>query len=159
MKKPICSGFEPGRWSVTIQLSYEDHYAAIPWLFSSWNFAYRQSLLKAYLYQLRIPLSCWKVRDSNQWPLHLLVHSIQDTNQDCFAENVILIYKDRFLLSTFCLIRLYCLPCYNDWLCSVWPDDQIVLSIFGHFQQWKFAPKHTNCTKVSWKLCPKPYKP
>ena len=42
---------------------------------------------------------------------------------------------------------------------AVWPDDQIVFSRFGHFQQWKFALKHKNCTKVSWKLCPKSNKP
>ena len=32
-------------------------------------------------------------------------------------------------------------------------------SIFGHFQRWKFAHKHTNCTRDSWKLCPKLNKP
>ena len=42
---------------------------------------------------------------------------------------------------------------------AVRPDDQIVFSIFGHFQQWEFSQKHTNCTKVSWKICPKPNKP
>ena len=42
---------------------------------------------------------------------------------------------------------------------SVWPDDQIVFSIFGHLQQWTIAQKHTNCVKVNWKLCPKPNKP
>ena len=42
---------------------------------------------------------------------------------------------------------------------SVRPDDHIVFSIFGQFLQWKFAQKHKNCTKVSWKLCPKPNKP
>ena len=41
----------------------------------------------------------------------------------------------------------------------VWPDNQIVLTIYGYFQHWKFAQKHTNCTKVSWKLRPKPNKP
>ena len=34
--------------------------------------------------------------------------------------------------------------------------DQVVFSIFGHFQQWKCANWHTNFAKVSWKLCPKP---
>ena len=42
---------------------------------------------------------------------------------------------------------------YTHW--PVWPDDQIVFSIFGHFQQLKFAQKHTNCPKVSWELWPK----
>ena len=32
---------------------------------------------------------------------------------------------------------------------TVWPDEQIVFSIFGHLQQWKFAQKYTNWAKVS----------
>ena len=31
----------------------------------------------------------------------------------------------------------------NGWSQPVWPDDQIVFSIFSHFQQWTFAQKHT----------------
>ena len=37
--------------------------------------------------------------------------------------------------------------------------DQIVFLIFGHLLSWKFAQKHSNCAKVSWKFCPKPNKP
>ena len=36
----------------------------------------------------------------------------------------------------------------------MWPEDQI----FGNFQKWKLAQQHTNCAKVSWKLCYKPAK-
>ena len=43
-------------------------------------------------------------------------------------------------------------------LLSVWPDDQIVFSIFGHLQQWKFAPTHSNCVKVSY-FFPNPNEP
>ena len=38
---------------------------------------------------------------------------------------------------------------------AVWPDDQIVLSIFGHLQKWKYDQKHTNCAKVGSKTLPK----
>ena len=33
-------------------------------------------------------------------------------------------------------------------LWSMWPDEQIVFSIFGHLQQRKFAQKYTNCAKL-----------
>ena len=43
----------------------------------------------------------------------------------------------------------------------VWPDGQIVFSIFGHLQRWKFAQKHTKSPKVGSQLCQisnKPFK-
>ena len=72
----------------------------------------------------------------------------------------IISFLKLYLAATCCgILRKNASKVWNRNLTSVWPDDQIVLSIFGHFQQWKCAQYQINCAKVSGKLCPKPNKP
>ena len=52
-------------------------------------------------------------------------------------------FGDFYLVTLFARIKITLK------LAPEWPDDQIVISIFGHLQQWKFGQKHTNCAKVS----------
>ena len=46
---------------------------------------------------------------------------------------------------------------------AVWPDGNIIFSIFCHLEQWKFAYKYKICAKVGSQFCqilnsrPKPF--
>ena len=37
---------------------------------------------------------------------------------------------------------------------AVWPDCSLIISIFGHLEQWKFAKKYHIFAKVSSQFCP-----
>ena len=112
--------------------------------------------------QLRTSFERNVIRTKSALPIRLPSGQANDDRSKSGSRNR---FSNRPLVNSFSMFQerlLNSLPRKKSWRffnfdsTPVWPDDQIVFSIFGQLQQWKFAQKHTNCAKVSWKLCPKP---